>query len=333
MKSERRNKMKSIGYKKIFVLLIMSCLVFSAFTAMAEDKYPSRNIEFVVGWGAGGGSDIFSRIINIPVRGVLKTNIAIINMPGAASALSMEYVQKQPADGYTILQLTSELVSNQLQGRSKYTHRDFTPIMRAHVDTGMFQASPKSPFKTWAAFLQFAKTGGRKIRLGGTGAAGFDEIASLVILDSAGIADKVTYVPFDSAGEMHAALLGGHLDAMYEEPGVTLDMIQTGKMIPLLVFTKERLKKFPDVPSAGELGYAIPPMIWRGVVVKKGTPQNIVDILEAAYKKAMDSDMYKAFEKQGLLDLVPGYLGSKDFAADLDREYEVYKKIIQKLAK
>lgn len=325
--------MKSIGDKKIFVLLIMSCLVFSAFTAMAQDKYPSRNIEYVVGWGAGGGSDIFARIINIPVRRSLNTNIAVINMPGAASAIAMEYVQKQPADGYTLLGLTSELVSNQLQGRSAYTHKDFSPIMRAHVDTGMIQTAPKSPFKTWAEFLNFAKTGGRKIRFGGTGAAGFDEIASLVILDSAGIADKVTYVPYDSAGEMHAALLGGHLDAMYEEPGITLDMIQTGKMIPLIVFTKERLKKFPDVPSAGELGYAIPPMIWRGVVVKKGTPQNIVDILEAAYKKAMDSDMYKAFEKQGLLDLVPGYLGSKDFAADLDREYEVYKKIIQKLAK
>jgi len=220
MKSERRNKMKSIGYKKIFVLLIMSCLVFSAFSAMAQDKYPSRNIEYVVGWGAGGGSDIFARIINIPVRRALSTNIAVINMPGAASAIAMEYVQKQPADGYTILGLTSELVSNQLQGRSKYTHRDFSPVMRAHVDTGMIQTAPKSPFKTWAEFLKFAKTGGRKIRFGGTGAAGFDEIASLVILDSAGIADKVTYVPYDSAGEMHAGLLGGHLDAMYEEPGV-----------------------------------------------------------------------------------------------------------------
>jgi putative tricarboxylic transport membrane protein len=330
MKSERRNKMKSIGYKKMFVLLIMSCLVFSAFTAMAEDKYPSRNIEFVVGWGAGGGTDIFSRIINIPVRGMLKNNIPVINMPGAASALSMEYVQKQPADGYTILGLSSELVSNHLQGLSKYTPRNFSPIMRAHVDIGMIQTAPKSPFKTWTEFIKFAKTGGRKIRLGGMGD---DIVRVVIIMDAAGITDKVTFVPFESAGEMHAALLGGHLDAIHEEPGVVLDLIQVGKMIPLIVYTKERLKTFPDVPSAGELGYPIPPGMWRGIVAKEGTPQNIVDILGAAYKKAMDSDMYKAFEKSRLLDLFPGYLGPKDFAADLDREYEVYKKAMQQVAK
>ncbi|RJQ65285.1 MAG: tripartite tricarboxylate transporter substrate binding protein [Desulfobacteraceae bacterium] len=302
-------------------------------TASSEDKFPSRNIEYVVGWGAGGGSDIFGRIINMPVRRQLNTTISVVNMPGAASAISMEYVQKQPADGYTLLGLTSELVSNHMQNRTKFTHRDFAPVMRAHVDIGMLQGSPKSPFKNWQELIAFAKKGERKIRLGGTGAASFDQIASMIILESAGIADKITYIPFDSAGEMHAQIMGGHLDAMYEEPGVTLKMIEAGQMIPLIVFTKERLKKLPEVPSAGELGYDIPPMMWRGVVAKKGTPDNVIAVLEQAYTKAMESSMYKAFEKESLLDLFPGYMNSKQFAADLDREYELYKKIIEKLGK
>jgi tripartite-type tricarboxylate transporter receptor subunit TctC len=320
-------------YKIFFWGFVVFGVLFCALFAGAEDKYPSRNIEYVVGWGAGGGSDIFARIINIPVRRYLKTSISVVNMPGAASAIAMEYIQQQPADGYTLLGLTSELVSNQLLGRTKYSYSDFTPIFRAHVDIGMIQCSPKSPFKTWQEFVEFAQKGERKIRLGGTGAEGFDQIASLVILDSAGIVDRVTYIPFDSAGEMHAQLLGGHLDAIYEEPGVTLDMIETKQMIPLIVFTKERLEKFPNVPSAGDLGYEIPPMMWRGAVVKKGTPENIVTILEEAYTKAMDSSMYKAFEKERLLDLYPGYMGSKAFAADLDREYQVYSKILKKLGK
>ncbi|MEW6674335.1 MAG: tripartite tricarboxylate transporter substrate binding protein [Thermodesulfobacteriota bacterium] len=302
-------------------------------TASSEDKFPSRNIEYVVGWGAGGGSDIFGRIINMPVRRHLKTTVSVVNMPGAASAIAMEYIQNQPADGYTLLGLTSELVSNHMQGRTKFTHRDFTPIIRAHVDIGMLQTSPKSPFKNWQELVAFAKKGERKIRLGGTGAASFDQIASMIILESAGIADKVTYIPFDSAGEMHAQILGGHLDVMYEEPGVTLKMIEAGQMIPLIVFTKEKLKNFPAVPSAGELGYDIPPMMWRGIVAKKGTPDNVIAILEDAYTKAMDSSMYRAFEKESLLDLFPGYMNSKQFAADLDREYELYKKIITKLGK
>jgi len=317
--------------KKGLVFLIVIALFLPAGLTTAAEKYPSGNIDYVVGWGAGGGSDIFGRIINIPVRRILKTTVTVVNMPGAASAIAMEYVQKQPADGYILLGLTSELVSNPLQGRTRYTHRDFTPIIRAHVDIGMIQGGPKSPFKNWKEFVGFAKTGGRKIRLGGTGAASFDQIASIIILDAAGISDKVTYIPFDSAGEMHAALLGGHIDAMYEEPGVTLNLIEAGKMIPLIVFIEKRLEKFPHVPSAGDLKYEIPPMMWRGIVVKKGTPQHIVDILEKSYTKAMGSAMYKAFERERLLNLFPGYMGSKEFAADLDRECEMYKKVLKKM--
>ncbi len=323
--------MRKAVLKRCLSVWVIFLTIFSASTVLGADQFPSRNIEYVVGWGAGGGSDVFGRIICMPVRRYLKTTISVVNMPGAASAIAMDYVQKQPADGYTLLGLTSELVSNQLQGRTPYNHRDFTPIIRAHVDIGMLQTGPKSPFQNWKEMVAFANKGERKIRLGGTGAASFDQIASMIILDSAGIADKVTYVPFDSAGEMHAQLLGGHLDAMYEEPGVTLSMIEAGQMIPLIVFIKDRLEKFPDVPSAGELGLEIPPMMWRGIVVKKGTPQPVVDILEDAFTKAMKSSMYQAFEKERMLDMFPGYMGSKEFAADLEREYTLYQTVIKKL--
>jgi len=316
---------------KISVILAVLGFCFSLGSVMAADKYPSRNIEYVIGWGAGGGSDTFGRIINIKVRRYLKTNVVVVNMPGAASAVAMEYVQQQPADGYTVFGCTSELVSNQLQGRTKYTYKDFTPIIRAHVDVGTIQTVPNKNFKNWADFQVFVKKSERKIRLGGTGAASFDQIASYIILDSAGITDKVTYIPFESAGEMHAALMGGHIDAIYEEPGVTLDLIEAGKMVPLIVFTGKRLEKFPDVPAAGELGYDIPPMLWRGIMVKKGTPQEIVDALEKAYVKSMGDAMYKSFEQNRLLTLFPGFLGSKDFEKDLEHEYKMYQKVVKNL--
>jgi len=316
---------------KIGVIVILVGLGFTPIMTLAAEKYPSRNIDYIVGWGAGGGSDTFGRVITIPVRRMLKVSIPVINMPGGASAIAMEYVQKQPADGYTLLGLCNELVTNNLQGRTRYGYWDFTPIIRAHVDIGMIQGGPKSPFKNWKEFVEFAKSVKRKIRLAGTGAASFDQIISIVILDSAGIADRVTYIPFDSAGEMHAALLGGHVDAMYEEPGVTLNLIEAGKMKALIVFTEKRLEKFPNVPSAGDLRYEIPPMLWRGIVVKKGTPQHIVDILEKAYTKAMDSPMYKAFEQHRLLTLYPGYMGSKEFEENMARKYKMYKKVMGKI--
>lgn len=316
---------------KLFLPLIIVTIFLFAGQTIAQEKFPTKNIDYVVGWGAGGGSDVFARIITIPVRRTLNTTVTVVNMPGASASIAMEYIQKQPADGYNLLGLTTELVSNQLLGLSPYSHKDFIPIIRAHVDIGMIQGSPNSPFKSWNEFVQFAKTGDRKIRLGGTGAASFDQIACAIILDSAGITEKVTYIPYDSAGEMHAALLGGHIDAMYEEPGVTLSLIEAGKMIPLLVFTEKRVQKFPNVLSAGDLKYEIPPMMWRGIIVKKGTPPHIVDILEKAYTKAKEDSIYKAFERDRLLDLYPAFMGSKQFTADLDREYDLYQKVLKKI--
>jgi putative tricarboxylic transport membrane protein len=299
--------------------------------APAQDKYPSRNIDYIIGWGAGGGSDYFGRVINMPMRKLLNVNVNVVNMPGAAESIATEHVQRQPADGYTIFGATSELSTGQLLGRTKFNYKDFTPIIRAHVDVGGFQAAPNKNFKDWNEFLNYAKSSNRKMRIGGTGAASFDMLVAQIIIDSAGITDKCNYIPFDSAGEMHAALLGGHIDAMYEEPGVTVDMISAGKMVLLLVFSEKRLAKFPNVPSAGELKYEIPPMLWRGILVKKGTPQEIVDLLEKNYTQSMKDPMYVAFEKDRLLDLFPGYLNSKDWEADLVREYAAYEKVISKL--
>jgi tripartite-type tricarboxylate transporter receptor subunit TctC len=318
-------------FKALFLSVALMFLFSYVGQAIAQEKFPTKNIDYVVGWGAGGGSDVFARIITIPVRRILGTTVTVVNMPGASASIAMDYVQKQPADGYNLLGLTTELVSNQLLKLSPYSHKDFIPIIRAHVDIGMIQGSPKSPFKDWNGFVQFAKTGERKIRLAGTGAASFDQIACAIILDSAGITEKITYIPYDSAGEMHAALLGGHIDAMYEEPGVTLSLIEAGKLTPLIVFTEKRVQKFPDVPSAGDLKYEIPPMMWRGIIVRKGTPPHIVEILEKAYTKAREDSVYKAFERDRLLDLYPAFMGSKDFAADLDREYELYKKVLKKI--
>jgi tripartite-type tricarboxylate transporter receptor subunit TctC len=219
-------------FKALFLSVALMFLFSYVGQAIAQEKFPTKNIDYVVGWGAGGGSDVFARIITIPVRRILGTTVTVVNMPGASASIAMDYVQKQPADGYNLLGLTTELVSNQLLKLSPYSHKDFIPIIRAHVDIGMIQGSPKSPFKDWNGFVQFAKTGERKIRLAGTGAASFDQIACAIILDSAGITEKITYIPYDSAGEMHAALLGGHIDAMYEEPGVTLSLIEAGKLTP-----------------------------------------------------------------------------------------------------
>lgn len=291
--------------------------------------YPSKSIDLIVGFGQGGGTDVFTRALAPALKRELGVNVAVINMPGASSATAMNEVMKRPADGYTVFMITSDMLTNDLLGRSKYTYADLIPIVRAHVDIGLLQVSAKSPFQTWEEFVAKAKAEPGKYTIAGVGAGSFDEQAVAILMSSAGI--KYRFVPYESASEMHAALLGGHVDAMYAEPSHDMNLLEAGTMKAILSFTAERVAKFKDVPCAGELGLAVPPPIWRGAAVKKGTPQEIVDRLEKAFTAALQSKEYKEFEERQALNVYPGFQGSKDFAKSMAAEYELYKKALKEL--
>jgi len=293
------------------------------------EKFPSKPIEVIVGWGAGGGTDIFTRNVVPAAEEILGVSIAVVNMPGAASATAMDYVMKQPADGYTVFAITSDILPNAVLGRTPYTPQDLRPLIRAHVDIGLIQVGKKSPFNTWEELVAYAKQNPGKVTIGGTGAGSYDEVAVAVVTRSAGL--DVEYVPFDSASEMHAALMGGHIMAMYEETGPAIGMIESGDVWPVLVFAEERLERFPDVPCVKELGLDLPPLQWRGLAVKKGTPEEVCKILEDAFAKACESQQYKEFASKRFLDLYPGFLRGADFAKSLEDELKQYEEILKQL--
>jgi tripartite-type tricarboxylate transporter receptor subunit TctC len=286
-------------------------------------------MEYVIPWGAGGGSDVFGRLICMPVRRSLGVSLVVINLPGGAGVAGTDYVMNQPADGHTLFGITNDLDVNYLLGRSRYTpHKDLTPIIRAHVDVSAIVAGEKSPGKTWQELVDWGKKNPGKLTMGGIGALASDERWGKLVWEAAGV--TVSYVPFDDAGEMHAALLGGHIHTIFEEPGVIMSMIEKGMMKPVIILTEKRVSKFPDVPCAGEVG-AVPPMMWRGVAVKRGTPPEAVKYLEWVFTEALKNDMVKYFEKSRLLDLYPGYLGSDDLMKVWEQEYEVNEKSLKKL--
>lgn len=255
--------------------------------------------------------------------------IVEINMPGASSVTAMAHVLQQPADGYTLFGITPDILTNTILGRTEYSYTDLTPIIRAHIDVGSIVTRADAPYKTWEEFVAYAKEHPGEISWGGIGAASFDEVVSAHTWSQAGL--DVKFVPYESASEMHAALLGGHIDVMYEEPGVVMQMIEDGKMQPLLVLTENRIEALSEVVCSGELGYELPPTMWRGIAVKKGTPDKIVRKLEKVYTEALDSSVYKSFERDRMLNLYPGYLGSEDFYNSLEKEYKIYEKILKDL--
>lgn len=294
-------------------------------------EYPCKSVEWIVGWGAGGGSDRFARSITPGLSDVLGVPVKVINMTGGSSVLAHEETIGRPADGCTIFSITPDQITNELTGLTELSALGtLTPVFRAHVDVGMLHSQEGGKFATWEAVVDYAKANEGELLIGGTGAASFDEIVVDVIMKSADVTFR--YIPYESSSEMHADLLGGRLDVIYDEISVMSGMIEAGQARPMIVFAENRLEKFPDVPSAKELGYNVPPSLWRGASVKKGTPDDIVSMLEGAYMEAADSDAYKEFEEGRLLNLYPGRLGSADFAKLIADEHGLYKGVIDSLS-
>jgi len=292
-----------------------------------DEKYPSRTIEVINQFGPGGGTDIFIRGIAVTASKVLKQSIIPISVTGGGGVAATERFLKEPADGYTLRAVGPEQVINHLMGREDLSK--MVPIIRCQFDQSTFMVKAGSQFKTIQDVVAYAKANPGKLTIGGTGAAGYDEVLVNLWADAAGV--EVKFVPFASASEANAAVLGGHIDVLHEEVGPARALLDAKKLIPLVIFMEKRTDLYPDVPTGKELGWDITIGRWRGFAAKEGTPPEIIETLYNAFSKSMESKIYKAMEEENLLYLRPGLLGPEDFQKFLDSEMEVYGKVLKKI--
>lgn len=292
-----------------------------------DDKYPSRTIEVINQFGPGGGTDIFVRGIAVGASKALKQSVIPISVTGGGGVAATERFLKEPADGYTLRATGPEQVINHLMGREDLTK--MVPIIRCQMDQSTFSVKADSQFKTIQDVVDYAKANPGKLTVGGTDAAGYDEVLVNLWADQAGV--EVKYVPFASASEANAAILGGHIDVLHEEIGPVKALVDSNKVRPLVIFMEERTDMYPDLPTGKELGWDITIGRWRGFAAKEGTPKEIIDALYNAFAKAMEGNIYKAMEEENLLHLRPGLLGPEDFGKFLDSELEVYGEVLKKI--
>ncbi|MCM3585962.1 tripartite tricarboxylate transporter substrate binding protein [Mesobacillus maritimus] len=314
------------------VLVLQACNSSSDEAGTSESKgnatnYPERQIEVVVGFGAGGGSDNFARAVTKELQDILGVNINVVNMEGAAGIPSADYVARKPADGYTIWSMTSNHPVNIASGAEPNDMSVFKSIGRVQHDTMTLQVKADGKFKDIDDLIAQAKSNPGKISVGGTGAKGFDELVLAQFEEATGT--DFNYVSFDGSGEMTAALLGGHIDVIAEEPGPSIAQLEEGSIKMLIAFTDTKMEGFEDVPISTDLGIDVLDGQNRGFMVHKDTPDEIVEVLEKALEEAKDRPDYKEYEKASFLHLRNGWLGSEDYDAELEKQIETYKKILE----
>lgn len=317
--------MKRLAYVLSMAVALTFIFSIPALSAEKPANYPTRPIEVVVQYGAGGGSDIFVRSLMLPAQKMLGVSVNVTNMTGGAGVRASQYVLSQPANGYTIYNFSPEQLINTVFGRENYSE-EFAPLCQVQQDFSMFYVHPDGKFNDIHDVIAYAKENPGKLQFTGTTAASPDEVIIMLWAQKMGI--EVEYIPFDRAPETHAAVLGGHIDVLHEEPGVILSLIEAERLKPVLVFTEERLEKFPDVPTAREIGADVTMGRWRGLAVHIDTPQEIIDYLANVMYEAQNDPAYTKVAAANLLDLREGWKGPEEFGKFWEEEYENYYNIL-----
>lgn len=285
--------MKSL--KSIFTAALLVCI--SAAISFAA-TYPTKNINGIICWGAGGGTDNVVRAINPTVDKQLGKPIVLQNKPGAAGVIAMTQVYNAPADGYTIMYQAENPGIYQVMQLSKITYDDFVPIMLILQGVNMVIVPANSPYETLDDLIKAANSG-VNLKQASCGIGSQEHVVSSMFKNITGA--TFATVNFDGNGAAVAAVMGEHVDLAFEPSATVLPFLKAGKVRCLATMTTERYEETPDVPAIVEyskdFAKYLPWGAFYGAFVKKGTPQEVIDTLTAAYTKAINEDRFIEFAK------------------------------------
>jgi putative tricarboxylic transport membrane protein len=258
--------------------------------ALAE--YPERPVELIVPWGPGGGADQLARLISKMMEPMVSQGVPVVNVPGATGGTGMAKLLSAPADGYSMAIYIADSHALLAGKDARWTMNDITPVAVMIQGPSFVFVSQNSRFKTWADFEKEARATPGKLKVATLGFGSVDDF-SLSVLDKKGI--KVVQVPFSKPSERYVSILGGHADALYEQAGDVASFLNNKQMRPLMIFGKERLPAFKDVPSSHELGFNVALPQFRAIVVRSGTPAPVIKKLSETLAKIANTPEYKKF--------------------------------------
>ncbi|EPX83195.1 Uncharacterized protein putative in bacteria [Rubellimicrobium thermophilum DSM 16684] len=270
--------------RSVFGAALALCL--GAIPALAE--YPEREIQGIIQWGAGGSTDTVARAITPHAEAVLGGTVVMQNITGGVGAIALNRVAEAEADGYTLLFGAENPLLYKVMGLGEKDYGDFVPINIIARGVPILVARPDAPFDTFPELVDYVRDNPRMVKFGSTGPGGLPSVVTAMINSVTPL--DVTFVPYDGDGPALTALQGGAIDVMPAVLGAAIEGIRGGTMKPIALFDVEPSPQLPDVPTIvstnPEFAEMLPWGPFFGVFVKKGTPDEIVAELVAAYAEA-----------------------------------------------
>jgi len=311
----------------------LACLLGWALTAAGGSgparalDYPTRPVHWIVGFPAGGTTDILARLVGQYLSERLGQQFIIDNRAGAGNNIGTELVVNAPPDGYTLLLVNpANAINTTLYQKLPFDFiRDIVPVAGIIRVANVMEINPAVPAKTVAEFIAYAKANPGNVNMASSGNGTSVHVSGELFKMMAAV--NLLHVPYRGAAPALTDLMGGQVQVMFDNLPSSLEYIKAGKLRALAVTTAARSPALPDVPTVGDTVPGYEASAWFGMGVPKGTPREIVETLNAAVNAGLADPKLKA----RLADLGGSMLVGTpaDFGKIIAEETEKWAKVVK----
>jgi tripartite-type tricarboxylate transporter receptor subunit TctC len=308
-------------------VLAATAAVLAPLGARAED-YPSRTIRMIVPFGAGGPTDVFTRVIGEELRKALGQPIVLENRPGAGTIIGTTEAAKSPPDGYTLLMVSATQTTVETLNPNKPYKllRDFVPVAPLMNSELVMVVPPKVAVNSLKDFIALAKAKPGQLNYASSGPGSNYHMAAELVKNLAGI--DIVHVPYKGSTGARNDIISGQIEMMFDSVPTMAPMIEAGRVKALGTSGRVRSPVLPDVPTLAEAGIpGYEATIWIGVMAPAGTPRAIVDTLNREINKILvRPDIQDSWKRQGANPMV---MKPEEFGSYIQSEIDRWARLIK----
>lgn len=297
--------------------------------APAEDSaadFPAKPVEATVQWAAGGGGDlVFRALADVFADHANGQPMVIKNVEGASGVTGSTEFMDAEADGYKVMHVNTAHVSKIHMSEVPYDITSFEPVIQIVESYNYLLVNADAKWNTLDEFIADAKAAPGTISIGNAGVGGGNHLAALLFEQA--VDAEFSHISYSGGGPTVTGLLSGEVDAAMCNAPEGMTNVDAGQLKILGNFGSKRFEKYPDVPTAQESGLDLTIEQWRGVVVPKGTPPELIAKLHDIIKECVEDERY--VEKMKSMDAVPAYKNTADFKAFMESENKRFEELIK----
>ncbi|REC96468.1 Bug family tripartite tricarboxylate transporter substrate binding protein [Kushneria indalinina] len=257
--------------KKLLSTLTVAATMVLGSSAMAAD-YPTKSVDMIVPFSAGGGNDTFVRALQPLLEKQLGQDLVIRNIAGGGGAVGTSRVAASNADGYTMLAASNAMLTLEAMGNVAFTHDDFDFIAKVIEEPYVIAVGDNDKYTDLASLVEATKDGTR-VRVGVSGVGSSAHIAAVAMQNRTGA--NFNIIPYPGGSETISAAMGNHVDAVVLGGSELRSALESGRLTGLAMSYAERSDSLPDVPTFQEAGYDLTLTVWRGIAAPKGIPEEV----------------------------------------------------------